>query len=81
MEEEVIYLINLDWGWIKQRPHFIVKEIGERFNVRVLYQRRYRRGSLQNNNENTIKLYNMYKSQVILYNMHKKEHTFNVKCQ
>lgn len=62
MKEEVIYLINLDWGWIKQRPHFIVKEIGERFNVRVFYQRRYRRGSLQHNNENTkeIKIYPIY---------------------
>ncbi len=53
MKEEIVYLLNLDWGWIKQRPHFIVEELGKKYNVHVLYQKRYRRGKLQHDNDDT----------------------------
>lgn len=62
MREEIIYLINLDWGWIKQRPHFIVEELAKRYNMYVFYQRRYRRGKLQQNNDKirNVKTYPVY---------------------
>lgn len=36
----VLYFINVNWGWIKQRPQFIAEYLSEYFDVTV-YQRSY----------------------------------------
>lgn len=44
----VLYLMNVDWNWIKQRPHFIAERLAKRNKVIVLYQHRYSRNGYQN---------------------------------
>lgn len=50
--KKIIYAMNVDWGWIKQRPHFIAEGLTECFNVKVCYQYRYKRKKLQKNTTN-----------------------------
>jgi teichuronic acid biosynthesis glycosyltransferase TuaH len=33
--------MHVEWGWIKQRPHFIAEELSKHFSIRVYYQTIY----------------------------------------
>lgn len=46
---KILYLMHVDWNWIKQRPHFIAEYLNEKgYEVDVYYQR-YGRNDLVNN--------------------------------
>lgn len=45
---EIVYVMNVDWNWIKQRPHFIAEGLNKNHNVHVTYQHRYGRTGFQN---------------------------------
>lgn len=57
---DMIYIMNVDWNWIKQRPHFIAELMNKRFNVHALYQYRYGRSGLQQRKETEIDLRPIY---------------------
>lgn len=38
MKKNILYLINVPWGWIKQRPHFLAEYLAAYYNVIVLDQ-------------------------------------------
>lgn len=37
MKEEIVYIMHVPWGWIKQRPHFMAEHLSEYFDVHVYY--------------------------------------------
>ncbi|RTR36410.1 glycosyltransferase [Robertmurraya yapensis] len=37
MKKKILYMMHVDWGWIKQRPHFIAEKLDEVFEVWVFY--------------------------------------------
>lgn len=37
MRKRLLYLMHVDWNWIKQRPHFIAEQLAEEFDVLTLY--------------------------------------------
>ena len=39
--------MNVDWDWIKQRPHFIAEGLATKNEIKVIYQYRYQRDGLQ----------------------------------
>ena len=39
MKPKILYLINVPWGWIKQRPHFLAEYLSEDYDVTVFQQR------------------------------------------
>lgn len=39
----LLYLMHVDWGWAKQRPHFIAEGLAEHFRVCVRFPFSYRR--------------------------------------
>lgn len=43
------YYMHVDWGWSRQRPHFLAEELSKTFDVLVLYKSSMRRGSLAPN--------------------------------
>lgn len=43
--------MNVDWGWIKQRPHFIAEGLAKTHNVAICYQHWYNRKGLQKQNQ------------------------------
>ena len=52
--------MNVDWNWIKQRPHFIAEELSKEYKVIVLYQYRYGRDKLQKRNDKNVMLKPLY---------------------
>lgn len=34
----ILYLMHVDWNWIKQRPHFLAEQLATRHNVLVVYR-------------------------------------------
>jgi teichuronic acid biosynthesis glycosyltransferase TuaH len=34
----ILYLMHIDWGWIKQRPHFIAEQLADKHKVLVAYR-------------------------------------------
>jgi hypothetical protein len=44
--KKILYLMHVDWNWIKQRPHFLAEHLAERFDIRVGYFRSWRRTHL-----------------------------------
>ena len=45
--KKMVYEMNVEWNWIKQRPHFLAEELAKYFDITVLYQYRYNRKGLQ----------------------------------
>lgn len=44
---KILYLMQVDWNWICQRPHFLAQGLGATHQVTVLYPHRYRRRGMQ----------------------------------
>jgi len=42
MKKKILYVMHVDWNWIKQRPHFIEEHLEDEFDVVVLCPRNYR---------------------------------------
>lgn len=60
MKDKMIYVMNVDWNWIKQRPHFFAEILSKDYNITIVYQYLYRRKGLQkrsNGNFRTCPLY------------------------
>lgn len=45
--KKIVYIMNVDWAWIKQRPHFIAENLSEKFEIIIIYRYRYKRYLLQ----------------------------------
>ncbi len=58
--KKIIYVMNVDWNWIKQRPHFIAEKLSKEYKVIVLYQYRYGRAKLQKRNEKNVMIKPIY---------------------
>lgn len=37
----MLYLMNVDWGWIVQRPHFLALELMKYYDIKVVYPKQY----------------------------------------
>lgn len=37
MNKKILYLMHVDWGWIKQRPHFIAEKLDKKYDVKIFY--------------------------------------------
>ncbi len=49
MKKKIFYLMHVDWGWIKQRPHFIAEKLDEVFDITVFYMFARNRKSMTKN--------------------------------
>lgn len=58
--KKIVYAMNVDWNWIKQRPHFIAEELSRFYDETVVYQYRYRREHLQQTQKPMAKLCPIY---------------------
>lgn len=60
MKDKMIYVMNVDWNWIKQRPHFFAEILSKNYNITIIYQYLYKRKGLQNRKNNNFKTYPLY---------------------
>ena len=44
----MLYLIHIDWSWIKQRPQFLSYELKEYFNLTLFFPKNYRNNNIIN---------------------------------
>lgn len=58
--KDIVFIMNVDWNWIKQRPHFIAELLNENFKVHVMYQYRYHRSGLQQRKKTTLDIRPIY---------------------
>ena len=56
----ITYFMNVDWNWIKQRPHFIAERISKLSQLNIVYQYRYGRHNLQKRDSSELKLMPIY---------------------
>jgi teichuronic acid biosynthesis glycosyltransferase TuaH len=47
--KRILYLTTTDWGWAKQRPHFIAEGLTKYFDVEYVFQKRYKKKNFVNN--------------------------------
>ncbi len=47
--EQILYLIHVDWNWIKQRPQFIAEELSKYYKVNIIYKYSYNKKGFQTN--------------------------------
>lgn len=57
---KIIYIMNVDWNWIKQRPHFIAEGLSEKYDVKIIYRYRYNRKKLQKRDNEGLNLHPIY---------------------
>ena len=48
--------MNVEWNWIKQRPHFIAERLNSKCDIRIVYQYKYGRTNLQKRANDNLKL-------------------------
>ena len=48
--------MNVDWNWIKQRPHYLAEGLASKYKLIIVYQYRYKRNRLQKRVEDTLDL-------------------------
>ena len=80
--KKILYLMNLDWYWIKQRPQYIAENLSEYNDVFVVYKRSYRRKDLQKEKtQSKVKLVPLYTSPNFLnkYKIFKKTYYYFIK--
>lgn len=46
---KILYVMHIDWDWIKQRPQYIAEYLGKSNMVYVLYDKNYKSNKLTNN--------------------------------
>ncbi len=49
MSKKMAYLMQVNWNWIKQRPHFIAEKLSEYFELDLFYVKSFRKKGLVNN--------------------------------
>lgn len=58
--KKIVYVMNVDWNWIKQRPHFLAQELAKDNDVTVMYQHRYNRQGHQKRAAEGLNLHPIY---------------------
>ncbi|MDK2887012.1 MAG: teichuronic acid biosynthesis glycosyltransferase TuaH [Thermosipho sp. (in: thermotogales)] len=54
MKKKMLYVMHIDWNWIKQRPQFLAEELAKFYDLTVVYTYGYRRKLLVHNQKNNI---------------------------
>lgn len=56
MKKKILYLMHVDWHWIKQRPHFLAEGLSAEFDVLVTHPHSNRRAHLIRNKTNLFRV-------------------------
>lgn len=56
MRFRIVYIMNVDWDWAKQRPHFLAQHLSRLHEVLVIYPYAWKRSHLANNDRDGVRL-------------------------
>ncbi len=60
MQKKMLYLMNIDWNWIKQRPQFMAEGLSKVFETKIVYQYQYTRKNYQKRSYADLDIVPMY---------------------
>lgn len=61
MRRRIVYVMNVDWDWVKQRPHFLAQHLSRSHDVLVLYPYAWRRSHLARNDRDGVRLCRIFR--------------------
>ncbi len=61
MRHRILYIMNVDWDWLKQRPHFIAQHLSSTQDVIVIYPYSWRRRNLSQNDRSGLKIHPFFR--------------------
>lgn len=61
MHHRIVYIMNVDWDWVKQRPHFLALQLSKSNHVTILYPFAVRRAHLVKNGREGLRLYPIFR--------------------
>lgn len=61
MHQSIVYIMNVDWDWAKQRPHFLAEHLAKSFDLVILYPYSWRRAHLAKNKCAGLKMYPFFR--------------------
>ena len=51
MKKKMLYIMHIDWNWIKQRPQFLAEELSQYYDITVAYTYGYHRKLIKQSNQ------------------------------
>ena len=51
--ESIIYLMHIEWSWIKQRPQYIAEGLTKKYHIEVIFRHGYKRSIYQKRKKKT----------------------------
>jgi len=64
MKKKMLYIMHIDWNWIKQRPQFLAEELSQYYDMTIVYTYGYRRNFIKQSNK-----FNGFKKIIPLYRL------------
>lgn len=61
MRRRILYIMNVDWDWAKQRPHFLAEHLSRSHEVIILYPYAWRRNNLAKNDRDGVSVYPFFR--------------------
>lgn len=61
MRHSILYIMNVDWDWVRQRPHFLALHLSRLHDVVVLYPYASRRNNLAKTDRDGVRLYPFFR--------------------
>jgi teichuronic acid biosynthesis glycosyltransferase TuaH len=61
MCHRIVYIMNVDWDWAKQRPHFLAQHLSRSHDMLIIYPYAWKRSNLSNNDRKGVKLYPFFR--------------------
>ncbi len=59
--QRILYIMHVDWDWVKQRPHFLAQHLSRLNDVLVFYPHVSRRSNLSKNDRNGLRLHPFFR--------------------
>ena len=56
----MLFMLSVDWNWIKQRPHFLIEELAKKYDLTAVYRYRYVRKGYQNRDKGGLDIRGIY---------------------
>lgn len=61
MRHRIVYIMNVDWDWAKQRPHFLAQHLSRSHDLIVIFPYSWRRNLLAKNDREGVRLYPIFR--------------------
>ena len=59
--KKMMYILNVNWNWIKQRPQYLAEALSRYYNLDVFEKKSYRQINLIENNSDNVNLYKLFR--------------------